>query len=115
MSSTDWPPTYSHRRVSATEALTDDRERAAEEEERVNERTRQLEELRSELNSAPTRIRAWEKMHGLRLPISPNHPVLAVIAGATGIPLPALRQEQQARRAKQETPPAATKGDVTDG
>ena len=116
MSSTDWPPTYSYRHIGATESLTDHRERlAVEEEERVNERARQLEELRSELNSAATRIRAWEKMHGLRLPISPTHPVLAVIAGATGVPLPALRQEQQARRAKLETPPAATKGDVTDG
>jgi hypothetical protein len=116
MSSTDWPSTNSYRHVSATEQLTDHRERlAVEEEERVNQRARQLEELRSEVNSAPARIRAWEKMHGLRLPISPTHPILAVIAGATGIPLPALRQEQQARGAKQQPPPAATKDDVTDG
>lgn len=114
MSSTDWPPTYSYRHVGPTE-LADHRERlAVEEEERVNERARQLEELRSTFNSAPARIRAWEKMHGLRLPTSPTHPILAVIACATGIPLPALRQEQQARRAKPATPPVA-KSDVTDG
>ena len=115
MSSKDWPPTQSYRHVSATELLTDHRERlVVEEEERVKQRDRQLEELRSQFNSAPTRIRAWEKMHGLCLPTSPTHPILAVIACATGIPLPALRQEQQARRAKQEAPPAA-EDDVTEG
>lgn len=115
MSSKDWPSTQSYRHVSETELLTDHRERlVVEEEARVNQRDRQLEEIRSQFNSASARIRAWEKMHGLCLPTSPTHPILAVIACATGIPLPALRQEQQARRGKQETPPAA-KVDVIDG
>ena len=115
MSSTHSPPTYSYRHVGATEVLADHRERLAfEEKGRASERARQLEELRSELNSPPARIRAWEKMHGLRLPTSPTHPILAVIAGATGVPLPALRQEQQARRAQQAASPAVT-DDVTGG
>ena len=116
MSSTHSPPTYSYRHVGATEVLADHRERLAfEEKGRASERARQLEELRSELNSAPARIRTWEKMHGLRLPTSPTHPILAVIAAATGIPLPTLRLEQQARRTKQVPPPAAIQGDITDG
>ena len=78
-----------------------------EEEERARKRTSQFEELRSELNSVPVRIRAWEKMHGLRLPSDPAHPILRVIASTTGISVARLREEQQARRVKQVTPPLA--------
>jgi hypothetical protein len=115
MSSADRSSTYSDRHFTATELLTDHRERlAVEEEERIKQRTRQFEELRSEFNSAPVRIRAWEKMHGLRLPADPDHPILDVISAATGITLAALREEQLARRAKRVTPPA-TEGEVTQG
>jgi aspartate/glutamate racemase len=114
MSSATWPPTHSDRNLTVPELLADHRERlVVEEEERVKQRARQFEELRSELNSAAVRIRAWEKMHGLRLPTNPAHPILDVIASATGVPLVALREEQQARRARGVTPPAE-KGDVTD-
>ena len=115
MSSTDRPLIYSDRNSTATELLADHRERVAvEEEERAKQRTLQFEELRSEFNSASVRIRAWEKMHGLRLPTSPDHPILDVIASATGVPLAALREEQQARRAKRVTSPTA-EGEVTQG
>lgn len=115
MNSTDRPSTYSDRNSSATELLADHRERVAvEEEERAKQRTLQFEELRSEFNSASVRIRAWEKMHGLRLPASPDHPILDVIASATGVPLAALREEQQARRAKRVTSPTV-EGEVTQG
>ena len=115
MNSTDRPSTYSDRNSSATELLADHRERVAvEEEERAKQRTLQFEELRSEFNSASVRIRAWEKMHGLRLPASPDHPILDVIASATGVPLAALREEQQARRAKRVTAPTV-EGEVTQG
>jgi hypothetical protein len=106
---------YIDRNSTATELLADHRERVAvEEEERAKQRTLQFEELRSEFNSASVRIRAWEKMHGLRLPTSPDHPILDVIASATGVPLAALREEQQARRAKRVTSPTA-EGEVTQG
>jgi hypothetical protein len=107
MSSADWPPTYSDRKLTAAELLTDHRERLLfDAEERVRERTRQYEELRSEFNSAQVRIRAWEKMHGLRLPTSPDHPILEVIASATGVSLAVLREEQQTRRSKPAQPAA---------
>jgi len=115
MNSTDRPSIYPDRNFTATELLADHRERVAvEEEERAKQRTLQFEELRSEFNSASVRIRAWEKMHGLRLPASPDHPILDVIASATGISLAVLREEQQARRAQRVKSPAV-EGEVTQG
>lgn len=115
MNTPDWSPTYNLRHATTTELLSDHRERLAiEEEERVKQRTLQIEELRSEFNSAQVRIRAWEKMHGLSLPANPTHPVLDVITSATGIPLATLREEQQARRTRQ-APQLATNGGVAAG
>lgn len=98
-------PTYHDRHYTAVELLADHRERLAlEEEERARKRVSRLEELRSEITSVPDRIRAWEKMHGLRLPSDPAHPILGFISSTTGVPLSSLRDEQQARRARQVTP-----------
>ena len=106
-------PTYIDRHFTAVELLADHRERLAlEEEERARKRTSQFEELRSEVNSVPARIRAWEKMHGLRLPSDPTHPILRVIASTTGISLAYLREEQQARRVKPMTSPLAKSEDT---
>src|SRR3569833_3633948 len=93
-------PIYIDRPFTALELLADHRERLAlEEEARARKRTTQLEELRSEVNAAPVRIRAWEKMHGLRLPSDPAHPILRVIASNAGVSLASLREEQRARAA----------------
>jgi hypothetical protein len=106
-------PTYIDRHFTSLEVLADHRERLAlEEEERSRKRTSQFEELRSDVNSVPARIRAWEKMYGLRLPSDPTHPILRVIASTTGISLSCLRQEQQARQAKQMTPSLAKSEDT---
>jgi hypothetical protein len=106
-------PTYIDRHFTALELLADHRERLAlEEKERAKKRTSQFEELRSEVHSVPVRIRAWEKMHGLRLPSDPNHPILRVIMSTTGISLACLREEQRARSVRQLTPPLV-KGDDT--
>lgn len=100
-------PTYADRHFTALELLADHRERLAlEDEERERKRASQFEELRSEVNSVPARIRAWEKMHGLRLPSDPAHPILRVIMRTTGISLACLREEQQARRGEQLAPPS---------
>lgn len=106
-------PTYTDRPFTALEVLSDHRERLAlEEEERARKRISQFEELRSEVNSVSARVRAWEKMHGLRLPSDPTHPILRVIVSTTGISLSCLRQEQQARQAKQMTPQLAKSEDT---
>ena len=115
MNSADGPLTKGDRHYTAMEVLTDHRARiAVEEEERLAQRSRQFEELRAEFNSVSVRIRAWEKIHGLRLPTNPAHPILDVITSVTGIPLAALREEQRTRRSKGTTPSAA-KYEVTDG
>jgi hypothetical protein len=97
---TSWPPAKdSTSRPSANDALTDYRARLAlAEEERAERRRLDLDEQRSSANSPAVRIRAWEKVHGLRMPSDAAHPILAVIAADTGLSLSEVRAEQQARR-----------------
>lgn len=80
---------------------------ALEEQERERVRAQHYEELRSAHESAAVRLRAWERLHGLRLPASSSHPILHVISAATGIPVAAIRDEQQARRAAHPGRPVA--------
>jgi transcription elongation GreA/GreB family factor len=73
-------------------------ERAAElESQREKQRSFELAEQRSELNSAEVRIRTWEKLHGLKMPTDPEHPVLDVIAVGTRLTLSEVQQEQRLR------------------
>ena len=51
-------------------------------------------------NSADTRIRAWERLHQLRMPSIPLHPVLEVIAAATQLSLAEVHDEQRIRAAR---------------
>jgi hypothetical protein len=71
---------------------------ALEELERAQRRRLELAEQRSDPNAPDVRIRAWEKVHALRLPGDPSHPVLDVIAIATGLTLAPIQEEQRARR-----------------
>lgn len=76
-------------------------ERAAQEDyERAERKRRQLAEQRSEANPPDARIRTWEKLHGLRLPSDPTHPILDVIAVSTRLTLAQVRDEQSARAAR---------------
>ena len=54
----------------------------------------------SPANPATTRIRVWEKLHGLRLPADPAHPILEIVALGTGLTLAQVREEQQSRAPK---------------
>jgi hypothetical protein len=82
----------------ATEFVRTHAERLAlDEHERAQRRRLELAEQRSDLNPPDVRIRAWEKVHALRLPDDPRHPVLNVIAIATGLTLAQVREEQGAR------------------
>jgi hypothetical protein len=79
-------------------------ERIAEEErEREEKRSLELAEQRSDLNSPEVRIRAWERMHGLRMPSDPEHPVLYAIAVSTRLTVAEVQQEQRLR-ASRSTP-----------
>ncbi len=73
-------------------------ERLAEEQrERAKKRSLELAEQRSDLNPPEQRIRAWEQMHGLRMPSDPRHPILDVIAVSTRLTLAEVQQEQRLR------------------
>ncbi|HUN73345.1 MAG TPA: hypothetical protein VMU40_02405 [Steroidobacteraceae bacterium] len=78
---------------------------AHEERERAEWKRGQLAEQRSDANPPDVRIRTWEKLHGLRLPSDPEHPVLDVVAVSTRLTLAQVREEQSARAAR-----AAAKG-----
>lgn len=73
---------------------------AHEQAERAEARRQELAELRSGLNSPEVRIRAWEKIHQLRLPSDPEHPVLDVIAISTRLTLAQVQEEQRTRAAR---------------
>jgi hypothetical protein len=85
---------------------TADDRRAREEHERAEKRRRELTEQRSELNPPDVRIRSWERLHQLRLPADPTHPILDVIAISTRLTLADVREEQRMRaaRAASKTP-----------
>jgi len=87
--------------------LADYRERRAfEERERAERRRVEREGQHADFNSADARIRAWEKVHHLRLPSSKTHPVLAVIAAATHLTLADVQEEQRLRAARTASSPA---------
>jgi hypothetical protein len=73
---------------------------AREEYERSEKRRQELAEQRSELNSPEVRIRTWERIHQLRMPSDPAHPILDVIAVSTRLTLEEVREEQRARAAR---------------
>jgi hypothetical protein len=102
-----------------TELIRTHAERMAlEAEERLQQRRLALAEQCSVTNPPDVRVRAWEKVHALRLPGDARHPVLEVIAHGTGLTLEQVRQEQRARvaqRAMQARPrePGGQEGEVT--
>lgn len=70
-------------------------ERALLEAEERREQARM--DQRSPSNSHDARVRAWERLHQVRLPKSPEHPVLAVVAAATGMNLTEVQEVQKLR------------------
>ncbi|HKT73645.1 MAG TPA: hypothetical protein VJQ47_12190 [Steroidobacteraceae bacterium] len=82
----------------AGDIMRDHRARVAlEEEARAQKRRLDAAEQCSSANPPAARIRAWEQVHGLRLPSSEAHPILEVIAVGTCLTLAEVRQEQRAR------------------
>lgn len=80
---------------------------AVEADAKAARRVADLEELRSDQKSPEERIRAWERVHGLALPLDPNHPILDAIAIKTRLTLQqvqAVQQEHAARRAARTAP-----------
>jgi hypothetical protein len=87
--------------LPADEFLSNYRERRAMEEvERIAQKRVDSAEQFSTLNGADVRIRAWEKVHQLRMPSAPSHPALAAIATATQLTLEDIQNEQRLRSAR---------------
>ena len=87
--------------VARTDPLRTHAELLAEQaQEKAYQRQLQLEELKSELNSAERRVRTWEKVHGLTLPRNPNHPILDLIAIKTRLTLQEVLQVQSSDAAR---------------
>lgn len=83
-----------------SESFIDFRRRCELDAEANRERRRlNVAEQTAELNVPGVRIRAWENVHALRLPSSPQHPILEVIAMTTQLSLAEVRQEQRVRSA----------------
>ena len=87
--------------ISRTGDLANPAERLALEElERAEKRRQELAEQRSALNPPEVRIRTWERIHQLRMPSDPAHPILDVIAVSTRLTLEEVREEQRMRAAR---------------
>ena len=77
---------------------------AFEELERAEKRREDLAEQRSALNPPEVRIRTWERIHQLRMPSDPAHPILDVIAVSTRLTLEEVQEEQRTRAARGASP-----------
>lgn len=92
------PVARSHYLRDGDELLIDFRRRLElDEEARVERRRVDIAEQTLEPNIPGVRIRAWEKVHALRMPSSPGHPVLNLIAIATQLSLADVHEEQRIR------------------
>jgi hypothetical protein len=82
---------------------------AADADARAAKRREDLEELRSDLSSPEQRIRAWERVHELTLPLNPNHPILDVIAVKTRLTMEQVQDVQRAVAARRAVRPPLLK------
>jgi len=67
------------------------------EEEKAAQRHAQLEAQSSPLLEPHERIRRWEELHGVNLPLFANHRLVRVIAHSTALTIEQVRAEQQRR------------------
>ena len=94
-----------HQRASEQSPIDYQRRRELDEEDRLEQRRRAIEEQSLEHNLAGVRIRAWEKVHALRMPSDPEHPILDQIALATQLSLEDIHEEQRIRGKSAPTAP----------
>ena len=101
------PDSFAHHRSPSELIRTHAEMLAAEADAKAARRLVDMEELRSDLKSPEERVRAWERVHGLTLPLNPNHPILDAIAVKTRLTLQqvqAVQQEEAARRHSRTAP-----------
>jgi len=88
-----------HLRGSDESLIDYQRRREIEAEERAERKRLEAAEQTLEQNVAGARIRAWEKVHALRMPVDPHHPILGQIAITTQLSLADVHEEQRLRLA----------------
>jgi DNA-binding transcriptional regulator YiaG len=71
------------------------------------ERQKQLAAQASPFNTPEERIRIWEQLHGLKLPLQPEHRLMRVIATQTDLTLTDVLAEQQRRASGTKAPEPA--------
>jgi hypothetical protein len=91
----DYSPTS-----TAVDIMRDHRARVAIEEETRIAKRHAAQAEQCESSTAPEgRIRAWEKLHELRLPSDAAHPIVTLVALVTHLTIAEVWQVQQARNA----------------
>lgn len=88
-----------HLRGSDESLIDFQRRREIEAEQRAERKRLEAAEQTLEQNVAGARIRAWEKVHALRMPVDPHHPILGQIALTTQLSLADVHEEQRIRLA----------------
>jgi len=84
--------------MTISEPLFDHRARLEQEQrEAAARRERALIDQRSPENSPDARVRIWERLHQVRLPRDPAHPVMARVAERTGLDLAEVLEVQRLR------------------
>jgi hypothetical protein len=97
-----WEPLQdaTHQPRGSSEFVSTFADRMALREREREERHRLALAEQSAIDNTPgMRIRAWERVHDLRMPSDPEHPILTLIAEKTGLTRAQVREEQSARRA----------------
>jgi hypothetical protein len=76
-------------------------------EARAAERRRELDTQTSPAKDPQERIRIWERLHALRLPVQATHPLVAIIASDTELTRRDVETEQLRRRGLIDSPQVA--------
>jgi hypothetical protein len=91
----DYPPSG-----TAADIIREHRARVAiEAAERLEKRRVEQAEQSASASTAEARIRAWEKVHGLRLPLEASHAIVELVATETHLTVAEVWEEQRARAA----------------
>jgi hypothetical protein len=78
------------------------------EQERAELRTSKIEAQASPFTTPQERIRLWEDLHGLRLPVNADHRLVRVIATSTALTVREVQDEQVRRSGGTTTEVSAT-------
>ena len=70
--------------------------------EREHARRRELELQASPGTDPQERIKIWERLHAVRLPVAESHPLVIVIANQTQLKVRDIKEEQRRRRVHAE-------------